>query len=319
LSVPRFDLAGVGFDISGTGKQQALFAGGTCPTPKNVLFFCMNFMAPTGTTADKKASDVVDSFLFGSAIPDVYDSSIFLSPISTIKGFISDTRFKCRSRARGRSSASWATATPSSPPAAHVSSISRSTPMIQVPKCRSFAAAQQTSTSLICRAPPPSPLPPKHTAPICRSSRRRLATFSRHAPFLQPKFCFVFATEILRDVTRVQLGSNCGVCDLSSASMDGWFMMAGGQWSLNASDPDKVRRVHMHRRRSSGSPCVCDQFVTSIHFALCGEQAAHEVLLPLLRSNCLCLQSMPCSTAPPPPSFATAARSHFVPQIHTPA
>jgi hypothetical protein len=28
--------------------------------------------------------------------------------------------------------------------------------------------------------------------------------------------------------------------------MDGWFVMAGGQWSLNASDPDKVWRVHMH-------------------------------------------------------------------------
>jgi len=31
----------------------------------------------------------------------------------------------------------------------------------------------------------------------------------------------------------------CGVCDLSGASMDGWFMMAGGQWSINATDPAK--------------------------------------------------------------------------------
>ncbi len=34
LSLPRFDLAGVGFDIYGTGKQQALFAGGTFPPLK---------------------------------------------------------------------------------------------------------------------------------------------------------------------------------------------------------------------------------------------------------------------------------------------
>ena len=54
LSVPRFDLAGVGFDISGSGgKQQALFAG--------------------GTTSDLQTSNVVDSYLFGSAIPDMCD------------------------------------------------------------------------------------------------------------------------------------------------------------------------------------------------------------------------------------------------------
>ena len=52
LSVPRFDLAGIGFDISGSGgKQQALFAG--------------------GTTADRQTSDVIDAFTFGSAIPDL--------------------------------------------------------------------------------------------------------------------------------------------------------------------------------------------------------------------------------------------------------
>jgi hypothetical protein len=53
LSAPRFDLAGIGFDISGSGgKQQALFAG--------------------GTYADKSTSDVVDAFTFDGAIPDVY-------------------------------------------------------------------------------------------------------------------------------------------------------------------------------------------------------------------------------------------------------
>jgi hypothetical protein len=41
----------------------------------------MNFMAPAGTTADKTTSDVVDAFLFGSAIPDVYDSSRFFTDI----------------------------------------------------------------------------------------------------------------------------------------------------------------------------------------------------------------------------------------------
>ena len=42
----------------------------------------------------------------------------------------------------------------------------------------------------------------------------------------------------------VQSGSNCGICDLSSASLDGWYVMAGGQYSLNASDPDKVRLLY---------------------------------------------------------------------------
>ncbi len=52
LSVPRFDLAGIGFDISRSGgKQQALFAG--------------------GTTADRQTSDAIDAFTFGSAIPDL--------------------------------------------------------------------------------------------------------------------------------------------------------------------------------------------------------------------------------------------------------
>ena len=52
LSLPRFDLAGIGFDISRSGgKQQALFAG--------------------GTTADRQTSDVIDAFTFGSAIPDL--------------------------------------------------------------------------------------------------------------------------------------------------------------------------------------------------------------------------------------------------------
>ena len=39
LSVPRFDLAGVGFDISGTGKQQALFAGGAYHPPLKMHSF----------------------------------------------------------------------------------------------------------------------------------------------------------------------------------------------------------------------------------------------------------------------------------------
>lgn len=53
LSTPRFDLAGIGFDIYGSGgKQQALFAG--------------------GSYADKSTSDVVDAFTFDGAIPDVY-------------------------------------------------------------------------------------------------------------------------------------------------------------------------------------------------------------------------------------------------------
>jgi hypothetical protein len=59
LSVPRFNLAGVGFDISGSGgRQQALFAGGSLD----------------GTTT----SSVVDVFLFGSAIPDIYTVAMSL-------------------------------------------------------------------------------------------------------------------------------------------------------------------------------------------------------------------------------------------------
>ena len=59
LSVPRFDLAGIGFDISGSGgRQQALFAGGSLD----------------GQTT----SNVVDVFLFGSAIPDIYSMQMSL-------------------------------------------------------------------------------------------------------------------------------------------------------------------------------------------------------------------------------------------------
>jgi hypothetical protein len=45
-----------------------------------------------------------------------------------------------------------------------------------------------------------------------------------------------------------QQGSNCGVCDLSSASVDGWFLMAGGQYSLNATDPLKACFVLMPKQ-----------------------------------------------------------------------
>jgi hypothetical protein len=44
----------------------------------------------------------------------------------------------------------------------------------------------------------------------------------------------------------VQGGSNCGMCDMASASVDGWFLMAGGQFSLNASDPVMVRFCRMY-------------------------------------------------------------------------
>ncbi len=89
LSVPRFDLAGIGFDISGSGgKQQALFAG--------------------GTTSDLQTSDVVDSYLFGSAVPDMYDPP--LPPYSfcnILPGILS----KCPCPAPALSSVSLAIAT----------------------------------------------------------------------------------------------------------------------------------------------------------------------------------------------------------------
>jgi hypothetical protein len=59
LSVPRFDLSGVGFTTSGSdGRQQALFAG--------------------GSLEGQTTSNVVDVFLFGGAIPDIYSMSMSL-------------------------------------------------------------------------------------------------------------------------------------------------------------------------------------------------------------------------------------------------
>jgi hypothetical protein len=84
LSVPRFDLAGIGFDISGSGgKQQALFAG--------------------GTTSDLQTSNVVDSYLFGSAIPDMYDPPLHAYNFCNI---LPGTLSKCRCPAPALSSAS---------------------------------------------------------------------------------------------------------------------------------------------------------------------------------------------------------------------
>ncbi len=49
-----------------------------------------------------------------------------------------------------------------------------------------------------------------------------------------------FTAESQFRLILVQAGSNCGMCDMASGSVDGWFLMAGGQYSLNAADPSKV-------------------------------------------------------------------------------
>jgi len=61
----RFDLAGIGFDIAGSGgQQQALFAG--------------------GTNQDLSVSDAVDAFLFAGTNTQQYALTVIIIIIVTI-------------------------------------------------------------------------------------------------------------------------------------------------------------------------------------------------------------------------------------------
>lgn len=156
LSVPRFDLAGIGFDISGSGgKQQALFAG--------------------GTTSDRQTSNVVDSYLFGSAIPDMYDRPLHASNFYNISP---GTPSKCRCPAPALSSASWEIATPLWRLEAHAQSGSQWTPTNPTQISNSFAAVPPTSTFSTFKALPPPTLRRRSWA-CCLSKMGAPAPFNR--------------------------------------------------------------------------------------------------------------------------------------------
>lgn len=176
LSTPRFDLAGIGFDIYGSGgKQQALFAG--------------------GTYADRSTSDVVDSYLFGGAIPDAYTLKMSTPRTRPQLGQLGN-RFAIV--AAGSTCAEWQPVDDTQPGTA-----------VQQYCCGS------TNIDVFDLQGASSTTPP--------------SAYLAQLPAQDAASC-----------TFTQAGSNCGVCDLASASVDGWFVMAGGQYSLNASDPNKA-------------------------------------------------------------------------------
>jgi hypothetical protein len=98
----RFDLAGIGFDIAGSGgQQQALFAG--------------------GTNQDLSVSDAVDAFLFAGTNTQQYALTVTIDIIVTITITIitttAGTHSPCHSPAHAPSLVNWAIATASSPAA----------------------------------------------------------------------------------------------------------------------------------------------------------------------------------------------------------
>ncbi len=176
LSTARFDIAGIGFDISGSGgKQQALFAG--------------------GTYADRTTSDVVDSYLFGGAIPDAYQLQMSVPRTRTQLGQLGN---RYAIVAAGSTCAEWQPIDDTKPNTA-----------VQQFCCGS------TNIDVYDLQGASSTTPP--------------VAYLTNLPAQDPASC-----------TFTDKGSNCGICDLASASVDGWYVMAGGQYSLNASDPNKA-------------------------------------------------------------------------------
>jgi hypothetical protein len=244
LSTPRFDLAGIGFDVSGSGgKQQALFAG--------------------GTYADLSTSDVVDAFTFDGAIPDVYTLTMSQSRTRPQLGQLGN-RFAIV--AGGSTCAEWQQLDPTIPnsPNEYFCCGSTNIDVFDLQGASSTTPAQSYLTNL---------------------------------PAQDPSTC-----------TFTQAGSNCGVCDLASASVDGWYVMAGGQYSLNHSDPNRVRCASVSVfSLASDSPAPPPPIPVSWKFhwlqsTLCSTASCTSAHNRLFRINSF-LQVHVCSSFPCGPAF----------------